>query len=185
MLADLETEASKSLAADGVDRAEQEVVYQIDMRYAGQGMKLTVDATPKDFRAEGLAGVAKRFDRMHEQLFTFALDAGHELVGLRAVVQGPQKPFISADSGHGGTDPSRAAIERSRVYVAERWLDASIFARSKLQSGNRIAGPAIVVEMDATTLILPDHTGIVDEVGNILIWPNGKEGQMGRNGAAK
>jgi N-methylhydantoinase A len=185
MLADLETEASKSLAADGVDRAEQEVVYQIDMRYAGQGMKLTVDATPVDFRADGLAGVAKRFDRMHEQLFTFALDAGHELVGLRAVVQGPQKPFISPDSGHGGTDPSRAAIERSRVYVAERWLDASIYARGKLQSGNRIAGPAIVVEMDATTLILPDHTGIVDEVGNILIWPNGKEGQMGRNGAAK
>jgi hypothetical protein len=34
--------------------------------------------------------------------------------------------------------------------------------------------------MDATTLILPGHTGVVDEVGNILIWPDGKEGQMGR-----
>ncbi|MGD0719739.1 MAG: hydantoinase/oxoprolinase family protein [Roseiarcus sp.] len=180
MLADLEAEASKSLAGDGVERAEQETVYQIDMRYAGQGMKLTVDATPADFRASGLAGVAARFDRMHEQLFTFALDAGHELVGLRAVIQGPQKPFIGGDLRKGGVDPGKAAIERSRVYVGERWEDATIYARGRLQPGNRIAGPAIVVEMDATTLILPGHTGVVDEVGNILIWPDGKEGQMGR-----
>jgi N-methylhydantoinase A len=180
MLTDLEAEASKSLAGDGVDRAEQETVYQIDMRYAGQGMKLTVDATPAEFRASGLSGVAARFDRMHEQLFTFALDAGHELVGLRAVVQGPQKPFIGGDLRKGGADPGKAAIERSRVYVAERWEDATIYARGKLEPGNRVAGPAIVVEMDATTLILPGHTGVVDEVGNILIWPDGKEGQMGR-----
>jgi N-methylhydantoinase A len=179
MLSDLESEAAKSLAADGVDRREQETIYQIDMRYAGQGMKLTVDVTEADLRAEGLAGIAKRFDRMHEQLFTFALDAGHELVGLRAVVQGPQKPFIGGEYGHGGTDPSRAAIERTRVYVSDVWESATIYARGKLEEGNRIEGPAIIVEMDATTLILPDHTGVVDTVGNILIWPTGREGQMG------
>lgn len=184
MLNDLEEDAAKSLASDGVHRAEQETFYQIDMRYAGQGMKLTVDATPADFRAGGMAGIAQRFDRMHEQLFTFALDAGHELVGLRAVVQGPQKPFIAGDLRRGSADPGRAAIERSRVYVAERWENATIYARGKLEAGNRIAGPAIVVEMDATTLILPDHTGVVDEVGNILIWPNGKEGQVGRQSKA-
>jgi N-methylhydantoinase A len=185
MLADLEAEATKTLAGDGVAKADQEVAYQIDMRYAGQGMKLTVDASPAEFRAEGLAGIAKRFDRMHEQLFTFALDAGHELVGLRAVTQGPRKPFIGGARTRGGSDPSPAAMERTRVYVAERWLDATIYARGKLATGNRIAGPAIVVEMDATTLILPDHVGVVDEVGNILIWPNGKEGQMGAKAMAK
>jgi N-methylhydantoinase A len=180
MLTDLEADAAKSLAADGVDRSEQETTYQIDMRYAGQGMKLTVDVTAADLRADGLTGVAKRFDRMHEQLFTFALDAGHELVGLRAIVQGPQKPFIVGEYGRGGTDPGRAAIERSRVYVGDVWESATIYARGKLEQGNRIEGPAIIVEMDATTLILPDHTGVVDAVGNILIWPAGKEGQMGR-----
>jgi N-methylhydantoinase A len=184
MLDELEAEAARSLASDGVERSEQETFFQIDMRYAGQGMKLTVEVTPADFRTEGLAGVAKRFDRMHEQLFTFALDAGHELVGLRAVVQGPQKPFIGGDFGHGGSDPSRAAIERTRVYVAERWENATIYARGKLQTGNRIEGPAIVTEMDATTLILPDHVGVVDEVGNILIWPKGAEGQTRRKPAA-
>jgi N-methylhydantoinase A len=180
MLSDLEAEATKSLAAESSTGAALETFYQIDMRYAGQGMKLTLDVSPADFRSEGMAGIATRFDRMHEQLFTFALDAGHELVGLRAVVQGPQKPFISGALGRGGSDPSRAVVETSRVYVEERWENAPIYARGKLETGNRIPGPAIVVEMDATSLILPGHTGIVDEVGAILIWPNGKEGQMGR-----
>jgi N-methylhydantoinase A len=180
MLSDLDAEATKSLAADSEIRDALETFYQIDMRYSGQGMKLTLDVSPADFRAEGMAGIAKRFDRMHEQLFTFALDAGHELVGLRAVVQGPQKPFISGALGRGGSDASRAVVETSRVYVEERWENAPIYARGKLETGNRLPGPAIVVEMDATTLILPGHTGIVDEVGAILIWPNGKEGQMGR-----
>jgi N-methylhydantoinase A len=146
------------------------------MRYAGQGMKLTVDTTPAEFRADGLAGVAKRFDRMHEQLFTFALDAGHELVGLRAVVLGPQKSFIGADVRRGGSDPKAAALHRTRVYVGDGWREATIYDRGKLEAGNRIEGPAIVVEMDATTLILPDHHGLVDDVGNILIRPNAGEG---------
>ena len=172
ILADLEAEAHKALAADGVDLSGQETIYQIDMRYAGQGMKLTVEANPVDFRSEGLAGIAKRFDKMHEQLFTFALDAGHELVGLRAVVLGPQKPFIGATMRRGGPDPGHASIHRTRVFVGDGWREATIFDRSKLESGNRIPGPAIVVEMDSTTLILPEHTGVVDDVGNILIRPN-------------
>ena len=143
------------------------------MRYAGQGMKLTVDLPPAEFRAEGLAGVAKRFDKMHEQLFTFALDAGHELVGLRAVALGPQKPFPAASITRGGPDAGAAAVQRTRVFVGDGWRDANIYDRAKLQAGNRITGPAIVVEMDATTLILPDCVGVVDDFNNILIRPVG------------
>ncbi len=110
---------------------------------------------------------------MHEQLFTFALDAGHELVGLRAVALGPQKPFVGGSTKRGGTDPAAAAMQRSRVFVGDGWREATIYDRAKLEAGNRIAGPAIVVEMDATTLILPDCAGTVDDFGNILIRPIG------------
>lgn len=173
VLAELEEEAHKALASERVKVSGQETLYQIDMRYSGQGMKLTVDATPADFRAEGLAGVARRFDRMHEQLFTFALDAGHELVGLRAVALGPRKPFISGALRRGGADPGAAAAHKTRVFVADGWRDAVVYDRSKLEAGNRMAGPAIVVEMDATTLILPDCAGTVDDYGNVLIRPIG------------
>lgn len=175
MLHDLAARASRDLEAEGVARSEQETLYQIDIRYQGQGMKLTLDVAPADFDRDGLAGVEARFDAEHEQLFTFALDAPHELVGLRAVVQGAEKPFIARDYGHGSADPSEAATERTRVYADAQWYDATIYDRAKLKSGNRIAGPAIVTEMDSTSLILPGHVGIVDKVGNILIWPEGHE----------
>ena len=175
MLRDLAAKASTDLESEGVPRSEQETLYQIDIRYQGQGMKLTLDVTPDGLGRDGLRGVEDRFDREHEQLFTFALDAPHELVGLRAVVQGAEKPFIGRDYGQGGADASQAVANETRIYADAKWHDARIYDRSKLKSGNRIHGPAIVAEMDATALILPGHVGVVDKVGNILIWPEGHE----------
>lgn len=175
MLRDLATTAAADLEGEGVPRAEQETLYQIDIRYQGQGMKLTVDVTPADFDRDGLAGIAARFDREHEQLFTFALDAPHELVGLRAVVQGQEKPFIGKDYGSGTADSSHAVMQDTRIYHGGKWHAARIYERARLKSNNRIHGPAIVTEMDSTAIILPGHVGIVDRVGNILIWPEGHE----------
>ncbi|RVT85390.1 hydantoinase/oxoprolinase family protein [Rhodobacteraceae bacterium CCMM004] len=171
----LEAEASRGLGG-----GETETLYQIDIRYRGQGMKLTVDMTPEDFRREGLAGVAARFDAEHEQLFTFALDAPHELVGLRAVVQGARRDFIDTEGAAGGKSTMAARIDKShRIYAGGQWHNAPIYDRGKLAPGNEIAGPAVVTEMDSTTLILPDHVAEVDRVGNLLIWPKGHERRKG------
>ena len=48
---------------------------------------------------------------------------------------------------------------------------AVIYDRAKLRAGDRITGPAIVVEMDSTTLVLPDCEAVVDPFGVILINP--------------
>jgi N-methylhydantoinase A len=173
MLSDLHESASKDLTDEGVARAEQEVLYQVDIRYRGQGMKLTIDLTPEDFDRDGIAGIARRFDAEHEQLFTFALDAEHEIVGLRAVVQGAEKSFINTESAKGGADASGARVQPTRIYADGDWRDGHIYDRSKLHPGNRIEGPAVVIEMDSTSVILPGHVGIIDDVGNILIWPAG------------
>ncbi|MEM6743375.1 MAG: hydantoinase/oxoprolinase family protein [Pseudomonadota bacterium] len=174
MLDKLAAEAASDLEAEGVSKAEQEAIYQIDIRYHGQGMKLTVDISPDDFAREGVAGVAKRFDAEHEKLFTFALDAEHELVGLRAVVQGGEKPFINREFS-AGSGVSAAVVHESRLYADGAWHETKIYDRSKLSPGDRVQGPAIVTEMDSTSLILPGHVGVIDAVGNILIWPVGHE----------
>ncbi|MFK7751321.1 MAG: hydantoinase/oxoprolinase family protein [Sedimentitalea sp.] len=173
MLSDLHDQAAKDLTAEGVSRAEQDVLYQIDIRYHGQGMKLTVDVTPEDFQRDGIKGIASRFDAEHEQLFTFALDAEHEIVGLRAVVQGAEKSFINTETASSGPDASGARLQPTRIYADGAWREGYIYDRSKLTQGNRIEGPAVVMEMDSTSVILPDHVGIIDAVGNILIWPVG------------
>ncbi|MEM9009645.1 MAG: hydantoinase/oxoprolinase family protein [Pseudomonadota bacterium] len=177
MLEELRAAAARDLEAEGVAPGEMEDLYQIDIRYHGQGMKLTVDVDPATFRAEGLGGITDRFDREHEKLFTFALDAAHELVGLRAVVLGAEKPFIKGEIGAGGAAPDPSAVvHETEIYAEGRRWPAKIWNRAGLKTGNRVEGPAIVTEMDSTTLILPGHVGIIDGVGNILIWPEGHEG---------
>jgi N-methylhydantoinase A len=109
---------------------------------------------------------------MHKQLFTFALPLEKELVNLRAVAQGKPTNVRALRVDKGGESPAEAAAARLRVYIDGKDQDATLYDRSKLKSGNVIKGPAIVLEMDSTTLILPGHVGKVDDWANILITPS-------------
>jgi len=171
ILEELAEIAAHTLDNEGVPRSEQTTMYQIDLRYAGQAMQLTVDMTQEEFSSGGLPSAGKQFNAMHEKMFTFALETGHELYNLRALVQGRESTAKAEVLQTGSSDASAAAYMDTNVYVAGREQAAKIYDRSQLLAGNRIAGPAIVTEMDATTLILPDHDGEVDTVGNILIRP--------------
>jgi N-methylhydantoinase A len=171
VLEELAAEARKTLEAEGLGEADMTTSLLIDVRYHGQGLGIPIPTTLETFRASGLKGLGKSFDDTHTQLFTFALDAPHELVTMRAVVQGPE-PLVRAESlEKGGKDPSAALVETTSVYVDGADHEAGVYDRTKLQAGNIITGPAIVAQMDATTLILPGHAGEVDPTGCILIRP--------------
>ena len=169
----LADQAATTLDSEGVARSDQTTLYQIDLRYAGQGMQLTVDISPEDFSRDGLTEVGNRFNAVHEQMFTFALDGGHELYNLRALVQGRESAAEAESLPRGSSDASAATYLETAVYVDGRDQPAKIYDRAKLQAGNRIPGPSVVTEMDSTTLILPDHEAEVDTVGNLLIRPKG------------
>ena len=171
ILNELEARAHTELDAEGVPRAEQSVSYEVDLRYHGQGLQLPVTFSAEEFKKEGLDLLRRKFDDMHTQLFTFALDAEHEIVTLRAIVQGAETFVAAGTLPEGGEDPSEAVVATAQVYMDSREQVAKIYDRSKLKSGNRIVGPAIVTEMDSTTLILSDHAGDVDQFGTIIIRP--------------
>ncbi len=172
-LLSLRDQAAESLSSEGVPVDQQDVSFEIDIRYVGQGMKLTIATTPEAWDSDGLKGITTRFDAEHEQLFTFALDAEHELVALRAVVQGQERLFLNTETEQGNpTVDSSAALSTTRIYADGEWHDATNYDRAKLKPQNTIAGPAIVSEMDSTTLVLPGHTAVVDAVGNLIIHPD-------------
>ncbi|MEE1554983.1 MAG: hydantoinase/oxoprolinase family protein, partial [Alphaproteobacteria bacterium] len=173
ILEELAETAAGTLDHEGVPRADQTTLYQIDLRFAGQAMQLTVDMTPEEFGAGGMSEAGKRFNAMHEQMFTFALETGHELYNLRALVQGQESSAQAEVLPTGSSDPSAAAYMDTSVYVEGKDQPAEIYDRALLRAGNRIPGPAIVTEMDSTTLIRPGHEGETDAVGNILIRPVG------------
>ncbi len=78
------------------------------------------------------------------------------------------KPARLAD---GGPTADAALRGETPIWAHGRSLGAKLYDRAKLLAHNVIEGPAIVTEMDSTTLILPGHFGKVDEFGNILIRP--------------
>jgi N-methylhydantoinase A len=167
----LAEQAAKTLLAEGIPAKDHSIGIQIDMRYHGQGMVLTIDTSLDAFRKGGLKAISKTFDSMHEQLFTFALEHQHELVNLRAIAQGRETLVAAEQTRGGGGDVNAAIVEHTEVYVGGARQRAAIYDRTKLRAGQRVVGPAIVAQMDATTLILPDHAGEVDAVGSILIRP--------------
>jgi N-methylhydantoinase A len=95
----------------------------------------------------------------------------HEIVNVRAVALGVPFDLPAARLAEGDGDPAQAKLRDHEVWIDGRMRPAVIYERAKLHAGDRIAGPAIVIEMDATTLIEHDCAGIVDAVGNILINP--------------
>ncbi|HEX6572781.1 MAG TPA: hydantoinase/oxoprolinase family protein [Steroidobacteraceae bacterium] len=168
----LADDAAKSLAREKVPDSEMVFGYQVDVRYHGQGLRLTVDVDLKRLGKEGLDAIRKPFDQEHTRLFTFALPLEHEFVALRAVVQGKGVVIKRQAVARGGALAGVAVVGRQKAYMDGRDVTALVYDRAGLKAGNRIPGPAIVLEMDSTTVILPRHHGRVDAHGNILIYPD-------------
>ena len=173
ILAELASDAARALEREKVPRAEMRVGYQVDIRYHGQGLQLTVNVDLNDLGKRGLEAIAEPFDAEHKRLFTFVLPLEHELVNLRSFVQGRGIAIERPVLAHGGSDPKAAAVGKQKAYMDGKDYAATVYDRVKLKAGNRIAGPAIIMEMDSTTVILPRHHGNVDRYGNILIYPDG------------
>ena len=174
LLADLETlreRASQALIEDGIDESRLEVTYQADLRYAGQAFQITVEFTEAELKASGVARLTDQFDAEHEQLFTFKLGDGHEILMIRAVVGAAATLDADISIAQGSGDISAAKLHDSQFYFAGQEYPAVIYDRAKLGAGDEVPGPSIVFEMDSTTVVLPGYTATVDTVGNLLINP--------------
>jgi N-methylhydantoinase A len=168
----LAAQATKTLTAEGVAKSDQTVSYEADIRYHGQGLLITIDFNLDDLVKNGLDGIGDEFDKKHTQLFTFALPEDKELVNLRAVAQGKPPKVQGTKLARGSVDPSAARIAEHNMYVEGKDRKGALYERAKLKAGNIIKGPAVVLEMDATTVVLPGHVAKVDTFGNLLITPD-------------
>jgi N-methylhydantoinase A len=169
ILHELAAEAGARLAAQGVPEADQTTAYQVDVRYHGQGFEIPIDVTDVD--GDALGTLAAAFDAEHERLFSFLLAADHELVNARATVSGPRPQVAATHLPDGDGDPAAALVDTHPVHVSGEWVDARVYDRTKLRAGDVVAGPAIVIEMDSTTLVLPGHAATVHPSGSLLIRP--------------
>jgi N-methylhydantoinase A len=169
ILDEMAAQTRAELLSDGVPEAEITSEFEVDVRYAGQAFEVPLTVTAEVLRADGVAGILKRFDEEHNRLFTFNMDTPHEIVNLRAVALGQALDLPAAQLPKGDGNPAAAKMRDHTLWMDGRSQAAVIYDRAKLRQGDVIPGPAIVVEMDSTTLIESGCIAKVDAVGNILI----------------
>lgn len=171
LLDEMAAQTRGELVEGGVPEAEVSAVFEIDVRYHGQAFEVPMVIDLETLRSEGLGPLTERFDEEHRRLFTFNMDTEHELVNLRAVALGRAPALAPAPLEQGDGDPAAAKLRDHEIWMDGGIQQGAIYDRSKLRAGDVIPGPAIVIEMDSTTLIETHHAGTVDAVGNILIMP--------------
>jgi N-methylhydantoinase A len=173
LLRELADEAGGRLAEQGLPPDAQTATYQVDVRYHGQGFEIPIDV-PADGLADpeaALSRLAADFDAEHQRLFSFLLRVDHEIVNARATVTGPRPDVAPIALPEGDGDPTDAVIDTHPVFFVGEQAEAHVYDRGKLRAGDIVPGPAIVIEMDSTTLVLPDHAATVHPSGSLLINP--------------
>jgi N-methylhydantoinase A len=168
--AELEAEANEALIRDGVSKQQCVLQRSADLRYVGQAYEVNVPVSDGPLDATAVGDVIQRFHDLHQQLYAHSHpDKAVEFVSGRIAAIGT----TSAPKMQTFELQSRQAEsgERRPVYFEESgaYEDTAIYARSGLAPGAELSGPAVVEQIDTTTLIHPGQKARVDELGNLLI----------------
>ena len=170
MFARLAREALADLQRDGFAAARIRLDRAIDMRYAGQGYEVTVRCDEDTVRRDGIAGLRRRFDETHRQMFGhMAPDQPVEVVSYRlcgiGTVSAPPMPKFEAT----GARLSDALREYRPAWFDGESLACPVYQRERLDVGLAVQGPAILDQFDCTTVICRGQSARVDAWKNLVI----------------
>jgi N-methylhydantoinase A len=173
----LENAGRQWLTNEGFEPEVQRLVRSLDMRYVGQNFELTVEAPPRKIDKQVFKALQEGFHEEHARYY------GHcspeepiQIVNFRVTAFG-MTPKLSLKK------MPNQSIRQKNALLGQRnvWFDKStpvstkIFDRSCLVSGDEIVGPAIIEQMDSTTMIPPSERCVVDQLGNLIIHLGGKK----------
>ncbi|RLJ70098.1 N-methylhydantoinase A [Hydrogenivirga caldilitoris] len=133
----------------------------LDMRYTGQSYELTVPFSE---------GYEETFHREHRRFYGYSHDRDTEIVNirLRAQVSTP-KPVIPSFEEKAPERNPEALLGSTNSFFEGNTVKTEVYKRESLRWGNRIFGPAIVVEYSSTTVLPPGSSAEVDKFGNLIV----------------
>jgi N-methylhydantoinase A len=162
----LERDARERLAAEDVPEEQMSIQRLVDMRYLGQWRSLTVPvSSPAD-----LGDAAERFHAEHERAYNYRRDGSPVEIyrlSVRAVGVTP-KPQLRRHELNGSAPPE-AASRPVHFDATGTALDTPVYLRSQLAAGTTLTGPAVIDQLDSTTLVPPGWRAEVDEWLNIRL----------------
>jgi N-methylhydantoinase A len=168
----LTRQAADWFAQEGIAEGAQRLQRTADIRYAGQNYELPVRLPEAPIGPDTIAALGEGFLAAHRQMYGFIAEGEPiQLVTFRVAATGLVRKAELRARSLTGPDPSGALQGTRDVWLPEAGgiIQAPVYARDRLLPGNRIAGPAIVEQMDATTVILPGQSGRMDAYDNLLL----------------
>lgn len=169
---DLETEGRTILEKEKVEAENMTFIREFDARYNGQAYELTIPAA-RPFAATELEKTIDEFHERHREVYGYAApEETVELVNARLTVIGLVTKPKWQEAPLASEKPAEETISARRDCFFEdhdQWLKTPVYVRENLRPGNRIRGPAIVEQYDATTVIYPAWEAAVDRFGNICM----------------
>jgi N-methylhydantoinase A len=159
---ELETQGMAEFAAQGLNG---EVERSADLRYRGQGYELNVRFDPQAPERS-----MKAFHELHRQRYGFADEARPvETVNVRVRMVATSEPYEPERRVVVAGDGSAALTAERSVWFEGGWRATRFYKREILRPGDAVAGPAMITEYTAATLVLPGATASVDGLGNLVI----------------
>ena len=172
IVAGLRERCAEWFAEEGIPTQDRRIALTVDMRYAGQNYELSVPLPDGPITAATLDALAAGFAATHQRLYGFVAEGEPmQLVTFRAEATGIVRKAELRPSPDAGPDPQAAGFGRRDVWLKETggFVSCPLYDRDRLGAGNRIEGPAIVEQMDATTLLPPGAIATVDPYLNLIV----------------
>ncbi len=160
------------LARDGVPPGRQKLERIAECRYHGQGFELRAKLPEGSLTLANVGDVIGSFHHQHRLDYGYHFEDGEvELITVRVIGRGDVQPLkVARVSKANGAGIDRALLyHRPTTFDDGRTLDTPRYDRGRLQAGHRVAGPAILIQHNATTLLPPGYVADVAEHGNLHI----------------
>ena len=168
----MEDEGRRTLEREGVAAEAMEFRRGIEMRYAGQSSEVAVGCAGEALDIPMLADAARRFHAAHERAYGHGYpDEPVELVNFTVTAVGriPRPRLRRIGSNGRGVAEARRGARRAFFSEAGGFVETAIYDRALLRAGHAVVGPAIIEEVDSTTLVHGGYRAAVDGFGNLLI----------------
>ncbi len=160
----------QALTEDAIADDRREYLRTADLRYVGQAYEVNVPVPDGPVDEDLIAAVVSLFHEVHQRQFAHSSEGDPvEIVNLRMIAMGRvEAPELGRqDTASGNVVP----IEHRQVYFEESggFVDCPVFERGVMGTGADVVGPAIIEQLDCTTVVHPGQKVSVDEWGNLII----------------
>ncbi len=169
---ELEKQISQWFEEEEIEEERRFVTRSLDMRYGGQGFELTVPCPGGKFDRQAIEQLRKSFEDAHQLAYGYvASNEAVQVTTLRVGAVGRVKKAEFKPQPDAVTAAADAIVGTREVWIPEAggMADCPLYDREKLGPGHTVDGPAIINQMDSTTLVLPGQTARVDSFLNLII----------------